>query len=30
MMGWTEGLNCKAWTTTDPTDRVRLLYIQKP
>jgi hypothetical protein len=31
MLGWVEGLNCaKAWTTTDPTDRVRLLYIQKP
>jgi len=29
MMGWTEDLGCKAWTTTDPTDRVRLLYIQK-
>ena len=30
MLGWTQGLGCaKAWTTTDATDRVRLLYIQK-
>ena len=31
MLGWTEGLGCaKAWTETEPTGRVRLLYIQKP
>ena len=30
MLGWTYGLNARAWTTTDSTDRVRLLYIQKP
>jgi hypothetical protein len=30
MLGWTEGLDCaRAWTENDPTDRVRMLYIQK-
>lgn len=30
MLAWTEGLDCaSAWTQTDPTDRVRLLFIRK-
>jgi extracellular factor (EF) 3-hydroxypalmitic acid methyl ester biosynthesis protein len=30
MLGWADGLGgAKAWTQTDPTDRVRLLYIRK-
>lgn len=31
MMAWTEGLQVqKAWTETEPTERVRLLFIRKP
>jgi extracellular factor (EF) 3-hydroxypalmitic acid methyl ester biosynthesis protein len=30
MLGWTEGLgHAKAWTETDPTGRVRLLFVRK-
>ena len=31
MLAWTEGMQGKqrAWTETEPTDRVRLLYVRK-
>lgn len=30
MLGWTEGMaNSRAWTETDPTGRVRMLYVRK-
>lgn len=30
MLGWTEGMaNARAWTETDPTGRVRLLFVRK-
>lgn len=30
MLGWTEGMaNCRAWTETDPTGRVRNLFVRK-
>jgi hypothetical protein len=30
MLAWTEGLgNPQAWTETDPTGRVRLLFVRK-
>jgi hypothetical protein len=30
MLGWTEGMpNSRAWTETDPTGRVRLLFVRK-
>jgi hypothetical protein len=31
MLAWTEGLaSRRAWTETDRTDRVRLLFVEKP
>ena len=31
MLAWADGLDtARAWTETDPTERVRMLYVQKP
>ena len=30
MLAWTEGLGATAWTETEATDRVRLLFVRKP
>jgi extracellular factor (EF) 3-hydroxypalmitic acid methyl ester biosynthesis protein len=30
MLAWSKGLDGKAWTETDSTDRVRLLFVRKP
>lgn len=31
MLAWTQGLNpAMAWTETEPTDRVRMLFVVKP
>jgi hypothetical protein len=31
MLGWAEGMSDgRAWTETDPTGRVRLLFVRKP
>jgi extracellular factor (EF) 3-hydroxypalmitic acid methyl ester biosynthesis protein len=29
MLAWTEGFDATTWTETDPTDRVRMLFVQK-